>query len=206
MKKLFLSVFVAIAATLSASAQYASVPEVFAKNPDQVVPGLKYKDLKNLYNPKDAVYLADPEYGTGRAWLNLLIPGLAQYTMGEGGLGTRYLLLGLLGEGMVSLAAYDSYLDDIDEHYEPIFSFVTEDGKGVDLWGPVILAGSALMITNYICSISNAKKVARVKSLYDYDLRKLGRQVSFETMPFVAPVRVGDKVQPAAGITFAMQF
>ena len=41
---------------------------------------------------------------------------------------------------------------------------------------------------------------------YDYDLKKLGRQVSFETMPFIAPVRVGDKVQPAAGVTFAMQF
>lgn len=206
MKKLLLSIFVAIAATLSASAQYASAPEYFAKNPDQVVPGLKYSQLKNLYNPKDAAYLADPAYGTGRAWLNLLVPGLAQYTMGEGGLGTRYLLLGLLFEGVTSLAIYDSYLDDIDEHYDPIFSFVTKDGKGVDLWGPVIIAGSALMITNYIFAISNAKKVARVKSLYDYDLKKLGRQVSFETMPFIAPVRVGDKVQPAAGVTFAMQF
>lgn len=201
MKKLLLSIFVAIAATLSASAQYASAPEYFAKNPDQVVPGLKYKDLKKLYNPKDAAYMADPEYGTGRAWLNLLIPGLAQYTMGEGGLGTRYLLFGLLGESMVSLAAYDSYMDDLDPHYESIFS----TNSGDYYWIPVF-GGAAIMITNYICSITNAKKVAKVKSLYDYDLKKLGRQVSFETVPFIAPVRVGDKVQPAAGITFAIQF
>lgn len=201
MKKLLLSIFVAIAATLSASAQYASAPEYFAKNPDQVVPGLKYKDLKKLYNPKDAAYMADPEYGTGRAWLNLLIPGLAQYTMGEGGLGTRYLLFGLLGESMVSLAAYDSYMDNLDPHYESIFS----TNSGDYYWIPVF-GGAAIMITNYICSITNAKKVAKVKSLYDYDLKKLGRQVSFETVPFIAPVRVGDKVQPAAGITFAIQF
>lgn len=201
MKKLLLSVFVALAAMMSASAQYASVPEVFAKNPDQVVPGLKYSQLKNLYNPKDATYLADPEYGTGRAWLNLLVPGLAQYTMGEGGLGTRYLLFGLLGEGLVSLAAYDSYMDDIDPQYTPIFS----TNSGDYYWIPVF-GGAAILIADYICSISNAKKVARVKSLYDYDLKKLGRQVSFETMPFIAPVRVGDKVQPAAGVTFAMQF
>lgn len=43
MKKLILSIFVAIAAMMSASAQYASAPEVFANNPDQVVPGLKYR-------------------------------------------------------------------------------------------------------------------------------------------------------------------
>lgn len=62
------------------------------------------------------------------------------------------------------------------------------------------------MIANYIFSISNAKKVARIKSQYYYDIKKLGRQVSFETIPFISPVRVGDKVQPAAGVTFAMQF
>ena len=152
MRKLLLSVFVAFAAMMSASAQYASVPEVFAKNPDQVVPGLKYSQLKNLYNPKDAAYLADPEYGTGRAWLNLLVPGLAQYTMGEGGLGTRYLLFGLLGEGLVSLAAYDSYMDDIDPHYTPIFS----SNSGDYYWIPVF-GGAAILITNYICSISNDK-------------------------------------------------
>ena len=50
MKKLILSIFVAIAAMMSASAQYASAPEVFANNPDQVVPGLKYRKLKKLYN------------------------------------------------------------------------------------------------------------------------------------------------------------
>ena len=121
--------------------------------------------------------------------------------MGEGGLGTRYLLFGLLGEGLVSLAAYDSYMDDIDPQYTPIFS----TNSGDYYWIPVF-GGAAILIADYICSISNAKKVARVKSLYDYDLKKLGRQVSFETMPFIAPVRVGDKVQPAAGVTYAMQF
>ena len=201
MKKLILTVFVAIAAIVSASAQYSSTPEVFAKNSDQVVPGLKYSQLKKMYNPNDAVYLADPEYGTGRAWLNLLVPGLAQYTMGEGGLGTRYLLLGILGESMLSLAAYDSFMDDADEHYEPIFS----NNSGDYYWIP-ILGGAAILITNYICSISNAKKVARVKSMYNYDLKQLGRQVSFEVVPYIAPVRIGDSFQPAAGITLALQF
>ena len=69
-----------------------------------------------------------------------------------------------------------------------------------------MIGGAAITVCSCIFSIINAQKVAKVKSLYDYDLNKLGRQVSFETMPFIAPVRVGDKVQPAAGVTFAMQF
>ena len=194
MKKLLLSVFVAFAAMMSASAQYASTPEVFASNPDRVVPGLKYKDIKKLYNPKNYVYLADPEYGTGRAWLNLLIPGLAQYTMGEGGLGTRYLLLGLLGEGAFTLGVWAYGYNERNQ--------INDDPTPPYLVG----GGAAIMIANYIFSISNAKKVARIKSQYYYDIKKLGRQVSFETRPFIAPVRVGDKVQPAAGVTFSMQF
>ena len=49
MKKLLLVLFVTLAAMFSASAQY-SAPEVFANNPDKVVPGLKYRQLKKLYN------------------------------------------------------------------------------------------------------------------------------------------------------------
>lgn len=199
MRKLLLSIFVAFAATLCASAQYASAPEVFAKNPDQVVPGLKYSKLKKMYDKKDYAYLADPEYGTGRSWLNLLVPGLAQYTMGEGGLGTRYLIFGLIGEGLVSIGFHDMMVEMADLPMEPIV------GDG-DAWFIPIMFGSLILIPDYIFSIINANKVAKVKSLYDYDLKKLGRQVSFETMPFIAPVRVGDKVQPAAGVTFAMQF
>ena len=201
MKKLLLSVFVAFAAMMSASAQYAAAPEYFAKNPDQVLPGFKYSQLKNLYNPKDAVYLADPEYGTGRAWLNLLVPSLAQFTMGEGGLGAKYLGLAILGDAIASVAYHDYYMYEThdDDVYKGIFPYNQSLIYGM-------IGGAAISVCSCIFSIINAQKVAKVKSLYDYDLKKLGRQVSFETMPFIAPVRVGDKVQPAAGVTFAMQF
>ena len=199
MKKLLLSVFVAFAAMMSASAQYASAPEYFAKNPGQVVPGLKYSQLKDLYNPKDVAYLADPEYGTGRAWLNLLVPGLAQFTMGEGGLGAKYLGFAILGDAIASVAYHDYNMYETRKDYKGIFP----DNQSL-IYG--MIGGAAITVCSCIFSIINAQKVAKVKSLYDYDLNKLGRQVSFETMPFIAPVRVGDKVQPAAGVTFAMQF
>ena len=179
MKKLLLSVFVAFAAMMSASAQYAAAPEYFAKNPDQVLPG----------------------YGTGRAWLNLLVPGLAQFTMGEGGLGAKYLGLAILGDAIASVAYHDYYMYEThdDDVYKGIFPYNQSLIYGM-------IGGAAISVCSCIFSIINAQKVAKVKSLYDYDLKKLGRQVSFETMPFIAPVRVGDKVQPAAGVTFAMQF
>lgn len=186
---------------MSAFAQYASAPEYFAKNADQVLPGLKYSQLKNLYNPNDVVYLADPEYGTGRAWLNLLVPGLAQFTMGEGGLGAKYLGLAILGDAIASVAYYDYYMYEThdDDAHKGIFPYNQSLIYGM-------IGGAAITVCSCIFSIINAQKVAKVKSLYDYDLKKLGRRVSFETMPFIAPVRVGDKVQPAAGVTFAMQF
>jgi hypothetical protein len=199
MKRILLTVFVAFSAILSASAQY-SVPEVFASNPEQVVPGLKYSKLKKIYTPQNADYLAEPKYGTGRAWLNLLVPGLAQYTMGEAGLGTLFLVCGLLSETVTSVAIYD-LLSEGD------LGFISNYNNGhYDYNYAIPLVSSAVMITNYVLSISNAKKIARVKSQYDYDLKKLGWQVTFQTVPFVTPVLTGNHVQAAAGITLAMQF
>lgn len=199
MKKVLLTVVVALVATLSASAQYnTSVPEVFAKNPEKVVPGLKYSKIKKMYNKNDYAYLADPEYGTGRAWLNLLVPGLAQYTMGESGRGTRYLIIGLIGEGIMSIGTHDILCYSSDKSSE---AFMDEDNAIIPIG-----IGSFIMITNYICSIVNANKMAKVKSLYDYDLKKLGRQVSVQAMPYIAPARFGSSVQTSAGVTLAVNF
>lgn len=191
MKKLLLTVFVAFVAMLSASAQY-SAPEVFANNPDQVVPGLKYRKVKKLYDPKNYVYLADPAYGTRRAWFNLLVPGLAQLTMGETGRGIRHMAIGLISEALFASATTFMMTEDTPEDHLSNLSAVLLFGT--------ISAG------NYIWSIADAKKVAKVKSQYLYDVEHLGRQVSFTTSPFLAPVRIGDQVQPAAGVTFAMRF
>lgn len=212
MKKVFLTVFVAFAAMMSASAQYASVPEVFAKNPDQVVPGLKYSQLKKMYNPKDAAKLTESKYLAGRSMLNLIVPGMAQFSMEEPGLGARYLGVELLGLSIMGVVAANAATDKPFlgcQKRDGVWHFGYEghgDADWIDLYPVCVVTGGVILITNYICSISNAKKVARVKSLYDYDLNKLGRPVSYELTPFVAPVRVGDSFQPAAGITFAMQF
>ena len=198
MKKLILTLFVAVIAAFSASAQYNSAPEVFANNPEKVVPGMKYSKLKKLYDPQNAVFLSDPAYGTGRAWLNLFVPGLAQYTMGEVGLGTRYLLLDMLGGAAMRVGA-DGILRAQGEDVEPAI-------KNDKTPYYTLAAGGVILVANLVCSISNAKKVARVKSQYAYDLKKLGRQVSFVTVPYVAPVVIGGEVQPSAGMTLAVQF
>ena len=73
---------------------------------------LRYKDLKGVYAKEDFVHLSTPRYGLGYPWLNLIIPGLSQYCMGEPGLGTKYLLLGVgsaivtgVGSGLIGMAA-----------------------------------------------------------------------------------------------------
>ena len=81
----------------------------FANDISSVRPGMKYKTLKSFYDTEDFSYLGNPAYSPSRAWLNVALPGLAQITMGESGLGARYLGLGTVGTLMWAIP-YGDYL------------------------------------------------------------------------------------------------
>ena len=77
---------------IMSQADFDASSNLFIDKPSNLQKGLKYKYLKRHYDRSDYSKLDDPAYGMGRPWLNLILPGLAQYTMGEPGLGTKYLL------------------------------------------------------------------------------------------------------------------
>ena len=184
--------------------QQASAPaaktvrnDLFISDPSQLEDGLKYRHLKDLYDRGDYRKLDEAKYSPGLAWINLAVPGVAQFIMGEGGLGARYLIWGAVNTGLMTGGVYLSRAMNSGE--DARYS-----------WLPLIVTGAGAigyLITTFT-SISNASKVAKVKSLYNHDLNAMGLSYDFtiDATPFVAPVYMGDRYVAAAGLTLTMKF
>ena len=171
--------------------------DLFISDPSQLESGLKYRHLKDLYERSDFKKLDDNKYSPGLAWINLAVPGVAQFIMGEGGLGARYLIWGAVNTGLMTGGVYLSRAMNSGE--DARYS-----------WLPLIVTGAGAigyLITTFT-SISNASKVAKVKSLYNHDLNAMGLSYDFtiDATPFVAPVFMGDRYVAAAGLTLTMKF
>ncbi|MBR1538638.1 MAG: hypothetical protein IJ636_03935 [Bacteroidales bacterium] len=169
---------------------------LFISDPSQLEEGLKYRHLKDLYDRDDFSKLDERKYSPGLAWINLAVPGLSQFIMGEGGLGARYLIWGAVNSGLMTAGAYLGRTMN-----------TAENGTS---WVPLIVTGAGAvgyLITTF-ASISNASKVAKVKSLYNHDLNAagLGYSFSIDAAPFVAPVHMGDRYVAAAGLSLTMRF
>ena len=176
-----------------------TMPEAYsfyASDPDAVVRGMRYKELKSLYNEDDFDSLIDPRYRTGLAWLNLLLPGVGQYVMGEPGRGTFFLLTGLAGYFAYGIGAVSSssgaYYDSQDLY---------TNGQ--------VLFWSGLLITlgAEIASIIDGYHVAHVKSLYTEDLyHKRMTGMSLSMAPLVQAVPSPTGIRPVAGMGLTLQF
>ena len=68
----------------------------------------------------------------------------------------------------------------------------------------IFLAGSLAMLTVDICAIVDACRVAKVKDLYEQDLRAM--KYSLELRPAVDYITMPGGIQPTAGLTLAMKF
>lgn len=203
MKKILLTVVAALA-LMTAGALSANAQKVYIENPSKLETGLKYKQLKKLYDRDDYKKLDDPAYGTGRAWMNLMVPGLAQFTMGEVGLGVKYLLTSTVIPYTAMAVGYSTavvgaYSDDVEEG----------SGDVAMIGGLALFVGGSIMcLVSGISSISNAMKVAKVKSLYKHDLEvsNLAFQYQFEWTPTVMPVRTASGYTLAPGVGMRLSF
>ncbi len=163
--------------------------------------GMKYKELKNIYNYSDWYSGLGDKYNPALMGVcSWLIPGLGQMISGEVGRGFGWLggaigcsvLMGI-GAG-VNAGAY--YYDGYDNMYYD---------EGAAVAGTVLLlAGSLAMITIDVCAIVDACRVAKVRNMYEQDLRKLN--YSLELHPSVDYIQMANRVQPTAGLTLAMRF
>lgn len=149
-----------------------------------IVPGMKYKELKDIYNYKE--YVPGLVQNHSPAWsgvASFFIPGLGQMVCGSAGRGLAWLG-GYIGcnlfTGLAPLWVGDAAF-------------------------AVALVGSFGALAINICSIVDAVRVAKVKNMYENDLR---RKYSFDIdlYPSVNYVQTGSSLQPAAGLTLALKF
>lgn len=61
------------------------------------------------------------------------------------------------------------------------------------------------MIAIDICAIVDGVRVAKVKNMYEQDLKKL-YTIDVDLYPSVNFVQLGNNIQPTAGLTLAMKF
>lgn len=164
--------------------------------------GMKYKDLKNIYNHKEYVSgVGDKHSPALMGVCSWIIPGLGQMISGEVGRGCGWLggaigssvVMGI-GSGLISSAVDDYYYDDYD----------AAEAKEI-AGGVLIAAGAVALLTVDICAIVDAVRVARVRNMYEQDLRKMN--YSFELHPSVDYIRTpSGSLQPTAGLALAMKF
>ena len=194
-------VFEAPAAAAPAPAQKAAAQEesdeLFALNPDMLRDGLRYKKIKRNYVKTDYVYLQNPRYSTSRAWWNVLVPGVAQFSMGEVGLGIRYMFFNAAWYTLSSVYLF------LEEPFPIGKDFYLQDEGTI-----CFLLGMSGQILNTVLSIVNATKVAKVKSLYYHDLNVLHRsgQISFDVTPVVLPYYSQNGLALAPGIGMQLKF
>lgn len=175
--------------------------EVFAKNNspyaynpviphvDGIKPGMKYSELKYLYNYSDYVRMPSDPYSP--AWsgvASFFIPGLGQMICGE--LGRGFAFLG--GQLAIALAG----------------ALIPAALISSDQWmaaQSILIVASTGLVAFDVWSIIDAVQVAKVKNMYTQDL-KHNYSFDLKLHPSVNIVSVGSKIQPTIGMTLALNF
>jgi hypothetical protein len=186
MKRFIILIAIAMASALGASAQVADT---------ELVEGMKYKQVKHMYNYKEYSETMYDRYSPAGAGIaSFFIPGLGQMISREVGRGFAWL--------GGSLAAYI---------LTGVGGVVTSSGEyygesQLENTGAIIgLVGMVSMLTVDICAIVDAVRVAKVKNMYEQDLRK---KYSFDVdfHPSVNYIQTANGVQPTAGLALALKF
>lgn len=148
---------------------------------DGIKPGMKYKELKKMYNYKEYTRgLVQHHSPGGAAVASFFIPGLGEMICGEGWRGVAFLG-GWLATSTISMIGIQQFSDVI------------------------YLIGTAGSLAIKIASIVDATRVAKVKNMYERDLM---RTYAFDVnlYPSMDFIKTAEGLQPTAGLTLAFRF
>ena len=186
MRKFITVLVIAMASVIGASAQVAD---------GEIVEGMKYRQLKRIYDHKDySESLYDRYYPVGAGVASFFVPGLGQMLSREVGRGfawfgaaaAAYIITGV---GNVYASSGEYYgLEEL-----------------ADVGAAMSLVGGLSLVTIDICAIVDAKRVAKVKNMYEQDLRRK-HALSCEFHPSVNYIQTSAGLQPTAGFTLALKF
>lgn len=201
MKRFFviLALLMCAAATVSAQENEQSVKT--DETAVDIIPGMKYRNLKQIYDYHVYVpSLYDTHNPSGMGVASFFVPGLGQMLSGEFGRGllwmgghfASYITMGI-GSALCSVEYYPYESDPgVNELY----------AAGVTM----VLVGLTSMIAVDICSIVDAVRVAKVRNMYNHDLYKKMYSLDVDLHPSVNYIQTAAGVQPAAGLTLAFNF
>lgn len=156
-----------------------------------IMPGMRYGDYKDYYDPH--FYVPQPGDPYSRVWLGIasaIIPGLGEMIEGEWGRGLG-VLAGNIALGVVQV---------LDLEYDPQIKQVFPNSALY--W----VAGFARTALN-IWSICDAVRIAKVKNMYYQDLRGTRASIDLKIEPYFAYTpAASNTLQPAAGLSLSLNF
>ena len=196
MKKILIVAVLSLVAMVSANAQIA--------------PGMKYKELKTIYNPKEYIPESTDPYSRGWAGVgSFLIPGLGQVIDGEVGRGLIFF-----GANLAAFCVYSvnitNFASVCTTDSAGNVTGYTDEAAAVRYSRNAVLALLGMGVID-IWSIVDAIKVAKVKNMYYQDLRRQRSSVDFDFAPFFtyAPSELtasGSSLTPTAGMSLRVSF
>lgn len=201
MKKFIFIITLVMATSVSAFAQYNDT----TREPvDGIEMGMKYKQLKNIYNYKQYTESLDDRYSP--VWsgvASFLIPGLGQMVSNELGRGFAWLGGAVASSVVVGVGSSLSLGSAALQQENPNTDVNTTAYMTA---GTVLsLVGSLALIAVDVCAIVDAVRVAKVKNMYEQDLRKK-HALDVQLHPSVNYVNTSNGVKPTAGFTLALNF
>ncbi|NLX41325.1 MAG: hypothetical protein GXY75_05465 [Bacteroidales bacterium] len=150
-------------------------------------PGMKYRELKHLYNHKDYISVSGDLNPAWSGVASFFIPGLGECINEEWGRGLGKFF------GSAALVSAAAVFTQV--------GFYGEEG------GPLIIAAAcyAGALGLNIWSIVDAIRIAKVKNMYEQDLRQV-YSFNLDLYPSVNCIQMGNTMQPTVGFTLALQF
>jgi len=176
--------------------------EVFSASPkasafntsNDVFPGMRYRNYKDFYNTRN--YVKQPGDPYTPFWIgfgDFIIPGLGNAINGEWGRAAGFFFSNL-GLGVLGLTQVSVVTTSYDSHYEytGLYWAIMAARIGLNVW-----------------SICDAVHVAKVKNMYNQDLRAQRAALDFKIEPFFAytPTSISsNNFTPTAGLTMKLSF
>lgn len=200
MKKLLVILAIAMVSSFAASAQVkddskGSLSYTSREPVEGIVMGMKYREIKDLYNPKQFEATLEDRYVPGwSGFASFLIPGLGQMISREVGRGFAWF----------GGAAASSLVYGIGDALNVIGKDEGSESK-TNVGTVLSLVGSVSLIVVDVWAIVDAVRVAKVKNMYEQDLRKT-HAIDINLYPSVNYVQTSAGTQPTAGFTFALNF
>ena len=159
---------------------------------NEVFPGMRYREYKDFYNTRN--YIRQPGDLYNPFWIgfgDFIIPGLGNAIAGEWGRATGFFFsnlgLQILGLTQVSIVTTSSgsHLE-----YTNLYWGIMAARLGMNIW-----------------SICDAVHVAKVKNMYNQDLRAQRASLDFNVEPYFTYIPyTSNGLQPVAGLSLKVNF